>query len=316
MAPDWRPEGRRHQGDLARGRSCRSRPGPMIDHRGRPGGPRCPDPTSLPRTATPRRASAQRQDRADRVQVGRQPDGHEEHGHEQDSPAWVRRSRTVGATGDPGQGEAGQIGAGDPGKAAQAWKAQAARRTRATTAALPPPRACRWPIAVEAVDPTSLITTALSDEGQDHRSDRQERRGAARADAATTRARTTRPITSSITAAPRTTMPALDWSRPSSPRTAAVIPTLVAVRMAPTNKAARRSAPLAIATADAATERQHDTAGGRHEGGTPDSAHQDPVRLEAGDREDAQRADLGDGGHDRGRGATNQAGSARGPGRR
>ena len=57
----------------------------------------------------------------------------------------------------------------------------------------------------------------------------------------------TRPKMSSMIAAPRIAVPARPWSRFSSLRTAAVIPTLVAVKIAPQKSAARTSRPAAIA---------------------------------------------------------------------
>jgi hypothetical protein len=60
-----------------------------------------------------------------------------------------------------------------------------------------------------------------------------------------TTVRMTRPITSSATAAPRTVLASTEASARRSPKTLAVIPTLVAVRAAPMNRASLPSRPKA-----------------------------------------------------------------------
>ncbi len=110
---------------------------------------------------------------------------------------------------------------------------------------------------------------------------------------ATASDRTTSPRTSSMIAAPMMVVPVRDRKSCSSRSVAALMPTLVAVRMAPAEK--RRSV-VVTQSLDHDVTKDHwkgHATGGCQEGGLPDGAHCLHVRLESGDCEHAQGADTG-----------------------
>ena len=111
----------------------------------------------------------------------------------------------------------------------------------------------------------------------------------------TTTVRTTRPMTSSATAAPSTIRASVVARARRSPKTRAVMPTLVAVSAAPTNSAVLKSSPISAHRAEPEDHRRDHADGGHEQRRPADLAELAEVHLHADLEQEQDHADLAEG---------------------